>query len=130
MTRVYVRLRHLASQRPRGTLSLGVILLNLLVGDQLELVGDQLELDCSRPAASRDLIGRLRLSDIEWAEDVNREALWEAFGRCATGPAAAACRDRERERFAADWARQKAAIEARYDQVLKDFETRCQASIT
>src|SRR6266511_2960621 len=48
----------------------------------------QLDLDCARPAAARDLIGRVMLSEIEWAEDVNREALWEAFGRCADRPRA------------------------------------------
>ena len=94
------------------------------------LEGAQLDLDCSRPLAAKELIGRIRLSEIEWAEDVNREALWEAFGRCAARPGAAACRDGERERFAADWARQKATIEAKYEQMLKDFEARCQASIT
>jgi hypothetical protein len=90
----------------------------------------QLDMDCARPAAARDLIGRLRLAEIEWAEDVNREALWEAFGRCAALPGAPACRDRERARFAADLDRQVAAINARYEQMLKEFETRCQASIT
>jgi hypothetical protein len=94
------------------------------------LSGAQLDLDCSRPLAAKELIGRLRLSEIEWAEDVNREALWEAFGRCAALPGAAACREREQARFAADWARQKAAIEAKYEQMLKDLEARCQASIT
>jgi hypothetical protein len=88
------------------------------------------EADCARPDAARELIGRLRLAEIEWAEDVNREALWEAFGRCAALPGAPACRDRERARFAADLDRQVAAINARYEQMLKEFETRCQASIT
>jgi hypothetical protein len=93
------------------------------------LVGAQLELDCGRPAASRELIGRARLSDIEWAEDVNREAMWEAFGRCA-GPRAEACREIARRRFADDLARERALIEKKYRQVLEDFESRCQASIT
>ncbi len=93
------------------------------------LAGTQLDLDCSHPAAARELIGRIKLSEIEWAEDVNRVALWEAFGRCAALPGADACREGERQRFAADWARQKAAIEAKYDQMLKDFDARCQASI-
>lgn len=90
----------------------------------------QLELDCARPNAARDLIGRLMLSDIEWAEDVNRAAMWEAFGRCAARPQAEACREERRKRFAADLDRQKAAIEAQYQRMLKDFEERCQASIT
>ena len=94
------------------------------------LEGAQFDLECSRPLAARELIGRLRLSEIEWAEDVNREALWEAFGRCAALPGPAACREREQERFTADWVRQKATIEAKYEQMLKDFEARCQASIT
>ena len=72
----------------------------------------QLELDCERPAASRDLIGRLMLSDIEWAEDVNRAAMWEAFGRCTAEARAEVCREKERRRFTADLDRQKAAIEA------------------
>jgi len=90
----------------------------------------QLDLDCARPAAARDLIGRVMLSEIEWAEDVNREALWEAFGRCADRPRAEACREEQRERFAAEFARQRAAIQAKYRQMMNDFEARCQASIT
>ena len=90
----------------------------------------QLELDCSRPVASRSLIGRAMLSDIETAEDVNREALWEAFGRCPAGPEADACREEHRRRFGADMARQKAAIESKYQQMLKDFEGRCYNPVT
>jgi len=88
-----------------------------------------LDLDCAHPAAAKELIGRVRLSEIEWAEDVQREALWQAFGRWAEQPGADACRKSAEERFAADWARQKAAIEAKYQQMEKDFEERCQASI-
>jgi hypothetical protein len=105
-----------------GRLALGLALVGILGGALLDL-------DCARPIAAREFIGRMRLSEIEWAEDVNREALWEAFGRCAALPEAQACRDRERERFAAAWVRQKAAIEARYEQMLEDFEVRCQAAI-
>jgi hypothetical protein len=94
------------------------------------LEGAQLDLDCARPSAARDLIGRIMLSEIEWAEDVNREAMWEAFGRCGTRPEPPACRETERKRFEAELARQKASIEARYRQMLKDFESGCQASIT
>ncbi len=108
----------------------GMKLLGMTLGLVGVLAGAQLELDCAHPAAARALIGRVRLSEIEWAEDVNRAAMWEAFGRCADRPGADSCRDGERERFAADWARQKAAIEAKYDQMLKDFDARCQASIT
>ena len=88
-----------------------------------------LDLDCAHPAAAKELIGRVRLSEIEWAEDVQREALWQAFGRCAEKPDADRCRKAEQERFGADWARQKADIEAKYQQMEKDFEERCQASI-
>ena len=88
-----------------------------------------MDLDCAHPIVARDLIGRVRLSEIEWAEDVQREALWQAFGRCAVRPTPDTCRETERERFDADWARQKAAIEAKYQQMLKDFEERCLASI-
>ncbi len=94
------------------------------------LQGAQLELDCARPAAARNLIGRVMLSEIEWAEDVNRAAMWEAFGRCTARARADACREEQRQRFGADFARQKAAIEAQYRQMLNDFEARCQASIT
>jgi hypothetical protein len=90
----------------------------------------QLDLDCSRPAASRSLIGRAMLSEIETAEDVNREVLWEAFGRCPAGPQADTCRDEQRRRFGADLARQKAAIESKYQQMLKDFEGRCYNPVT
>ena len=106
-----------------GRLALGLVLAGLLAEGTLEL-------DCAHPRAARELIGRLRVADIEWAEDVNREALWEAFGRCSALPAALECREREQERFAADWARQKAAIEAKYEQELQDFVARCQAAIT
>jgi len=90
----------------------------------------QLELDCARPSAARNLIGRVMLSEIEWAEDVNREALWQAFGRCSAGPRAEACRDEERKRFGADFERHKAAIEAKYQEMLEEFEARCRSSIT
>ncbi len=90
----------------------------------------QLDLDCARPTAARDLIGRLMLSDIEWAEDVSRAAMWEAFGRCAARAQAEACREEEQKRFAADLDRQKAAIEAKYQGMLREFEERCRASIT
>jgi hypothetical protein len=93
------------------------------------LHGVQLDLDCARPAAARELIGRARLSEIEWAEDVNRAAVWEAFGRCPPGPRAEACRDEQRTRFGAEMDGQKAAIEAKYRLMLEEFEERCRASI-
>ena len=88
-----------------------------------------LDLDCTHPVAAKELIGRIRLSEIEWAEDVQREALWNAFGQCAEQPGAEACRKAAQARFAADWARQKAAIDAKYQQMERDFEERCQASV-
>ncbi|HEV8441215.1 MAG TPA: hypothetical protein VGT40_24255 [Methylomirabilota bacterium] len=90
----------------------------------------QLELDCAQPGAARSLIGRAMLSEIEWAEDLNREAMWQAFGRCPEGVGAEACRREQQARYGADLARQKAAIEAKYQRMLKDFAARCQASIT
>lgn len=93
------------------------------------LHGGQLELDCAHPAAARSEIARTMLSEIEWAEDVNRAAMWEAFGRCASEAQAEACRDEQRRRFGEDFERQKAAIEAKYHQMTADFAARCQASI-
>src|SRR5438477_3476828 len=72
--------------------------------------GVQPDLDCGRPAAGQEMIGRLRLAEMEWKEDVNRVAMWEAFGRCSTRPGAAACREGEREQFDADWADQDGAM--------------------
>jgi hypothetical protein len=102
--------------------ALGLLLAGLLHAAQLEL-------DCARPATARALIGRIKLSEIEWAEDVNRAAMWDAFGRCAALPQAEACRERERRRFTDDLDRQKATIEAKYQRMLEDFEERCRASI-
>ena len=89
----------------------------------------ELELHCERPGAARNLIGQARLSEIEWAEDVNREAMWQAFGRCPPGPAAEACRERQRQDFGADLERQKTAIREKYEKALRDFLERCLASI-
>ena len=95
------------------------------------LEGAQLDLDCAKPGAARNLIGQTKLSEIEWAEDVSRAAMWEAFGRCAAaGPRAQDCRDEERKRFEADLDRQRVAIEAQYQRMLEEFAQRCQASIT
>jgi hypothetical protein len=102
---------------------LGLVLAGLIQGGDLGL-------DCSRPREGWALIGQARLSDIEWAEDVNREAMWEAFARCAPGPAAEACRDQQREEFGADLERQKAAIREKYQSMLREFLERCLASIT
>jgi len=90
----------------------------------------QADLDCGRPATARNLLGRAMLAEIESAEDLNREAMWEAFGRCGGQPAAEACREAERRRFTVEFERRKAAIEAQYKHLLEDFQARCQASVT
>lgn len=91
--------------------------------------GAQLDLDCAEPARAHVLIGRLQLSEIEGAEDVNRAAMWNAFGRCPPGPRQPACREAEQRRFEGEWQKQKAAIEAKYRKLREDFEERCRASI-
>lgn len=88
----------------------------------------QLEMDCARPQQARNVVGRLMLSEIEGAEDTHRAAMWEAFGRCPGGAGSAACRQKEQERFEAQWERQKKAIEDKYRKLLVDFEERCRAS--
>ena len=93
------------------------------------LQGSELELDCAHPGAAGNLIRQARLSDIEWAEDVNREAMWEAFGRCPPGPGAEPCRRAHRRDFEADLERQKEAIREKYRELLRNFLERCLASI-
>lgn len=90
----------------------------------------QSELDCARPTQGRELIARLRLAEIEGAEDIHRAAMWEAFGRCPDGAGGAPCRTAERQRFDAEWEGQRARIEAKYRAVLSDFERRCRAIIS
>ena len=72
----------------------------------------QPELDCARPTQGRELIARLRLAEIEGAEDIHRATMCE------------------RERFEAEWEGKRAQIEARYRAVLSDFERRCRAIIS
>jgi len=93
--------------------------------------GAQLEMDCARPQQARNVVGRLMLSEIEGAEDTNRAAMWEAFGRCPTGAGAdaAACRKKEQKRFEAMWEQQKRVIQDKYRKMLSEFEARCQASV-
>jgi hypothetical protein len=55
--------------------------------------------------------------------------MWEAFGRCAHFPSPADCRDSARREFEAAWDREKAAIEAKYARLLRDFLMRCLMSI-
>jgi hypothetical protein len=104
-----------------------------LIGHAVILAGlllvSQFELDCAHVAAARTLIGQARLSEIEWAEDVSREAMWDAFGRCPSGPGAQPCREELRQRFEAELDAQKAAIREKYDGILRDFVERCLASI-
>ncbi len=87
----------------------------------------QSEPDCARPAQGRELIARLRLAEIEGAEDIHRAAMWEAFGRCPEGAAGTPCRTAERQRFETEWEGKRARIEAKYRAVLSDFERRCRA---
>jgi hypothetical protein len=89
----------------------------------------QSELDCARPTRGRELIARLRLAEIEGAEDIHRAAMWEAFGRCPEGAAGGPCRTGEQRRFEAEWEGQRAQIDAKYRAVLSDFEQRCRAII-
>lgn len=90
----------------------------------------QADLDCTRPAQGRELIARLRLGEIEGAEDIHRAAMWEAFGRCPEGAAGGPCRIAERQRFETEWEGKRAQIEAKYRAVLSDFERRCRAVIS
>jgi len=104
-------------------LALGLALFSVVQGVQSDL-------DCGRPAAGQGMLGRLRLSEIEGREDASRVAMWEAFGRCADLPSAPDCRETARREFEAAWDREKAAIEAKYARLLRDFLMQCLASIT
>jgi len=102
-----------------------------LAGALLAILGlAQAELECAHPARSRTLIDRLRLAELEYAEDLHREAFWSALGRCPGEPAGAACRAREQGNFDARWREQRAHIDAKYRKMHEDFEVRCQASIS
>jgi hypothetical protein len=90
----------------------------------------QSEPDCARPAQGLELIARLRLAEIEGAEDIHRAAMWEAFGRCPEGAAGTPCRTAERQSFETEWEGMRARIEAKYRAVLSDFERRCRAIIS
>jgi hypothetical protein len=90
----------------------------------------QSELDCDRPTQAREMIARLRLAEIEGAEDIHRAAMWEAFGRCPEGGAGGPCRTDAQQRFETEWARKRAQIDAKYRAVLGDFERRCRAIIS
>ena len=88
------------------------------------------EVDCEHPAEARAFIARLQLAEIEGAEDIHREAMWQAFGRCPPGGAGGACRTEEQRRFDARWEVERREIEAKYRGVLGDFERRCRAVIS
>jgi hypothetical protein len=94
------------------------------------LLVTQSDLDCARPAQSRTYIAKLRLAEFEWAEDVHREALWNAFGRCPAGSRQADYRAAEQRRFDAEWQNIRAGIEAKFRKMEEDFDLRCQASIS
>ncbi|HET8578678.1 MAG TPA: hypothetical protein VFO18_16400 [Methylomirabilota bacterium] len=94
------------------------------------LASAEADLDCARPGQSRNYIAKLRLADIEWAEDVHREALWMAFGRCPAGSGQTACRAEQQRRFDAEWQQTKAEIDVKYRKMQEDFELRCRASIS
>jgi len=83
------------------------------------------DLDCSDPPKARAWLDRLRLAEIEGAEDIHRAAMWEAFGTCPAGDGGAACREEIRMRFEAEWEKQKQAIEDKYRKALSDLEERC-----
>jgi hypothetical protein len=92
--------------------------------------GAQPDLDCAAPAEARALIGRLQLAEIEGAEDIQRAAMWEAFGRCPDGLAGDACRTAERRRFDIAWNQEKARIQAKYRALLSEFEVRCRGLLS
>lgn len=87
----------------------------------------QADLDCDQPTEARAVIGRLRLAEIEGAEDIHRARMWDAFGRCPAGAAGEPCRQAERRRFDARWDEEKGRIEAKYRSILQDFEQRCRS---
>lgn len=88
------------------------------------------DLDCAQRAEARLFIGRLRLAEIEGAEDIHRAAMWEAFGRCPAGSAGESCRTAERSRFEAAWEGQRRQIDAKYRRMLAEFEQRCLGAIS
>ena len=90
----------------------------------------QLDLDCAAPDRARTLIEYARLSEIEQAEDNQRDALDKALARCPAGAGREACRSERRRQAALDWERTLAEIKTRYEMMHKDFEERCRASIT
>ena len=76
------------------------------------------------------MLGRMRLAEIEGAEDIHRAAMWDAFGQCPAGAAGEPCREAERRRFDARWEAQKRGIEDRYRTLLDELEQRCRTVIS
>ena len=93
------------------------------------LLGVETDLDCARLDQAKIWLSRLMLSEIEGAEDIHRAAMWDAFGHCAPGADGGPCRESARQRFEAQWERQRKEIEDKYQKRLSDFEERCRAAI-
>ena len=89
----------------------------------------QLDLDCAAPDRARALIDYARLSEVEQAEDIHRDALDKALASCPAGAGRERCRaDRQREALL-DWDRTLTEIKARYQKMRLEFEERCRAGI-
>ena len=88
------------------------------------------ELECSRPDEAAAHIARLSLAELEYAEDVHREAHWNALGDCAARSDPDACRAVETRRFDRLWRERRAAIEARYRRLFDDYAARCWTPLT
>ena len=89
----------------------------------------QLDLDCAAPGRARALIDYARLSEIEQVEDIHRDALDKALALCPARAGREACRAERRREAEIEWERKLAEITARYEQMRKDFEERCRASL-
>jgi hypothetical protein len=84
---------------------------------------------CDDSATARAHIARLRLAELEYAEDVHREAHWSALGQCPGGSAGQTCRAGVTGRYDALWQARRAEIDATYRRQLEDFEARCRAGV-
>lgn len=87
------------------------------------------ELSCDDPSTARSHIARLRLAELEYAEDVHREAHWNALGQCPGGSTGQACRAGVTGRYDAIWQARRAEIDATYHRQIEDFEARCRAGL-
>lgn len=95
----------------------------------LALIAAEAEPDCAQPAQARSQIARLRLAEIEYAEDVHRQAHWDEMGRCPPETVGTPCRSAATRRFEAIWEARRAQIEATYERMLEDYEARCRAAL-